>query len=85
MSDAKKRILTIQITNNVVWNKDISNAKRHLDMLISNKDYNHKTKDFVLNIQIALFLYNAAMFRTCPKCNDLKWQNTSFPIWLSKI
>ena len=27
MSDANKRILTIQITNNVVWNKDISNEK----------------------------------------------------------
>ena len=41
MSDAKKRILTIQITNNVVWNKDISNAKRHFSMLISTEDYNH--------------------------------------------
>ena len=41
MSDAKKRILTIQITNNVVWNKDISNEKRHLNMPISTKEYNH--------------------------------------------
>ena len=45
MSDAKKRILTIQITNNVVWNEDVSNAKRHLNMPISSKD-----EKFVLNI-----------------------------------